>query len=85
MQIRELNWEMEFSTEERDELAAHGIAVDTLREFLRTSGPQNLDVAIGGIKALEEKKGQERNEPFQTQEEADAQVSGLPPTEQAGS
>ena len=64
MEIRELNWEMEFSTEERDAIAAYSISVDTLREFLRTSGPQNLDVAIGGILAIKEGKGQERNEPF---------------------
>lgn len=69
MEIRELNWEMEFSTEERDAIAAYSISVDTLREFLRTSGPQNLDVAIGGILAIKEGKGQERNEPFQSPEE----------------
>lgn len=49
MEIRELNGEMEYTVEERDTLAGHGIAIDTLRDFLRANGPMNLDVAIGGI------------------------------------
>lgn len=54
MDIRELNGEMEYTTEERDMLSANGISVDELRTFLRASDAQNLDVAIGGI--LDERK-----------------------------
>lgn len=49
MEIRELNGEMEYSVEERDMLAKNEISIDELREFLRSSGSQNLDAAIGGI------------------------------------
>ena len=49
MEIRELDGEMEYTTEERDLLSANGISVDELRTFLRASDAQNLDVAIGGI------------------------------------
>jgi hypothetical protein len=49
MEIRELDGEMEYTTEERDLLSANGISVDELRTFLRASDAQNLDTAIGGI------------------------------------
>ena len=44
-----LNGEMEFSVEVRDAIAGHGIAVDTLRDFLRAHGEMTLEAAIGGI------------------------------------
>lgn len=49
MEIRELNADIELTSEEVEMLSANSVSVDELREFLRTSGPQNLDAAIGGI------------------------------------
>lgn len=49
MEQRNLNGEMEYSVEERDVLAGHGIAIDTLRSFLRINGEMTLDAAIGGL------------------------------------
>lgn len=66
---------VDFTQEEIALLASNGVTGDEVREFLRTSGPQTLEAAIGGIQLLRSGQGQERNEPFQTQAEADAQVS----------
>lgn len=44
-----LNGEMEFPVEIRDAIAAHGIAIDTLRDFLREKGDMTIVAAIGGI------------------------------------
>lgn len=49
MEQRNLNGEMEYSVEERDVLAGHGIAIDALRSFLRINGEMTLDAAIGGL------------------------------------
>lgn len=78
--MRELSHDVEnFNEEELSLMVANNVSQEELREFLRTSGPQNLDAAIGGILMLRNGQGQERNEPFQTQAEADAQVSGEAP------
>lgn len=74
-----------FSSEELDLVAQNGSSVMEIEEFVRTSGKQTINAALSGIAGSKAGKGQERNEPFQSQEEADAQVSGLPPTEQAAS
>ena len=74
--MREIDMNVvDFTQEEIALLASNGVTGDEVREFLRTSGPQTLEAAIGGIQLLRSGQGQERNEPFQTQAEADAQVS----------
>jgi hypothetical protein len=75
--MRELSHDVaEFDQEEVALMASNGVVGDEVREFIRTSGPQTMEAAIGGIQLLRKGQGQERNEPFQTQAEADAQVSG---------
>lgn len=58
---------MEFSQEELALMASSGVTGDEVREFVRTSGEQSLESAIGGIQMLRNGQGQERNEPFSPQ------------------
>ena len=60
----------DFSQEELDSMASNGVTPEEVREFIRTSAPQNLDVAIGGILAIRSGQGQERNEPFKPADDA---------------
>lgn len=64
-----------FTKEEVKLMADNDTRPDEVLEFVRTSGIQTLNTAIGGVQALKKGEGQERNEPFQEQAEADAQVS----------
>lgn len=67
-----------FTEEEVKLMADAGTSPDEVLEFVKTSGVQTLNAAIGGVQALKKNEGQERNEPFQSQEEADAEVSSSP-------
>jgi len=65
---RELTHDVEnFTDEELALMASNGVTGDQVREFIRTSGPQTLETAIGGIHTVQEGRGQERNEPFAPQ------------------
>jgi len=57
----------EFTQEEIALLASNGVTGDQVREFIRTSSPQTLETAIGGIHMIQNGQGQERNEPFAPQ------------------
>lgn len=57
----------QFTDEELALMASNGVTGDQVREFIRTSGPQTLETAIGGIHTIQEGRGQERNEPFSPQ------------------
>lgn len=74
-----------FSSEELDLLAQNGSSVMEVEEFVRTSGKQTINAALSGIAGKKDGHGQDRNEKFQTQAEADAQVSRLPGSEHATS
>jgi len=66
--MRELTHDVgQFNEEEIAMMASNGVTGDEVREFLRTSGPQTLGAAIGGIDILRKEQGQERNEPFAPQ------------------
>jgi len=66
--MRELTHEVtEFTQEELALMASSGVTGDEVREFIRTSGPQTLEAAIGGIDVIRKEQGQERNEPFAPQ------------------
>lgn len=67
---------IDFTADELDLLKANNVTPEEVSEFVRTSGPQSIDAAIGGVTILKSGQGQVRNEPFQTQAEADSQVSG---------
>lgn len=73
---REVSEGTEFTAEELSLIEAQGTTPEAVLEFVRTSGVQTLNAALGGIATLGAEQGQERNEKFQTQAEADAQVSG---------
>lgn len=53
-----------FTEEEVALMAANGTSPDEVLEFVRTSGTQTLNAAIGGVVAIKAGAGQERNEPF---------------------
>lgn len=62
--------------EEEELLSSNGVSKDAvIKHWVIARGEDTLNAAIGSVKALEAGVGQERNEPFQTQAEADAQVS----------
>lgn len=69
------------STWSQDELALlekNGVTVKELAEhWVISNGEDTLNAAIGAVVMLKNGQGQERNMPFQTQEEADASVSGV--------
>jgi hypothetical protein len=58
---------VDFTQEELALMASNGVTGDEVREFIRTSSPQTLETAIGGIHMLRNGQGQERNEPFAPQ------------------
>lgn len=74
-----------FSAEELDLIAANGSSVEEIEEFVRTSGKLTINGALGGIASKKSGHGQDRNEKFQTQAEADAQVSQSPLSDSATS
>lgn len=45
-------------------------------DHIMTMFPQNVDTAIAAVLKSKEGMGQDRNKPFQTQDQADADVSG---------
>jgi len=52
-------------TEEESKLLAdNGMTLEEVVEFVKTSGVQTLNAAIGGVAVLKAGQGQERNEPF---------------------
>ena len=60
----------EFNDEELALMASNGVVGNEVREFIRTSGPQSVETAIGGIVMLRNGQGQERNEPFAPADES---------------
>jgi hypothetical protein len=80
---REVELGMEYTAEEAALMRQNGVLPREVEEFVRTSGKQTINAAIAGIMNLKSgRAGQVRNEPFQAQAEADAQVSGSPSPEQ---
>ena len=65
---------MEFTQDQLDLMAKNGVSPEDISSVLELF-PQSLETAIGYVVGFRSGKGQERNEPFQTQAEADAQVS----------
>ena len=80
-EVPEVSEGFEFSADELTLITANNSTPEEVLEFVRTSGVQTLNAALGGIAEAKAGSGQERNEPFQTQAEADAQVSGEPSAE----
>lgn len=68
---------MNFTEEQLALLATNNVTPEEASKVIEMF-PQELDTAIGYILGLRNAQGQERNESFQTQAEADAQVSGDP-------
>lgn len=60
----------EFNEGEIAMMASQGVTGNEVREFIRTSGPQSMATAIGGIQMLRNGQGQERNEPFAPADDA---------------
>ncbi len=56
--------EFSLTAEELALLETNGVTVDELREFVRTSGKQTINAAIGGVSMLKKGEGQDRSEPF---------------------
>ena len=69
----------ELSPEEMSELAGSGVTSEELAKVWDLFPDQDFVTAVGAVVMLKKGQGQERNEPFQTQAEADAQVSGEAP------
>lgn len=71
--------------EEEAMLSFNGVSKDAvIAHWVISGGEDTLNAAIGSVVMLANGQGQERNEPFQTQAEADAQVSadaGVPVVE----
>ena len=64
-----------FNEEELKLLFTNGITTSEVQDMFAKFPDQTLNDAIGDIVMLRNGQGQERNEPFQTQAQADAQVS----------
>lgn len=60
-----------FTEEEVALMSQNGTSPDEVLEFVRTSGVQTLNAAIGGIVEVKKGEGQERNEPFSAPVEAE--------------
>jgi hypothetical protein len=56
-------------------ISANGLTPEEVSGVLEMF-PQSLDTAIGYVVGLKKGAGQERNKPMQTQDQADADVSG---------
>lgn len=70
----------ELSVIEMSELASAGVTSEELEKAWDMFPNQDFVTAVGAIVMLKHGQGQERNKSFQTQAEADAEVSGLTPS-----
>lgn len=69
-----------WTPEEEALLVTNNVEKEAVINHWKISGGEDtLNAAIGSVVLLQNGQGQERNEPFQTQAEADAQVSGEAP------
>lgn len=64
-----------FTEAELATIAAHGLTPKEVSDA-RTIFPQSFESAIGYVVGMKDGAGQARNKPFQTQEQANADVSG---------
>lgn len=67
----------QLTSEEMSELAANHVTSEELEKVWDMFPKQDFITAVGAVVMLQKHMGQERNRPFQTQAEADAEVSGL--------
>lgn len=60
---RELTSDVEeFNAEELSLMATNGVTGNEVREFIRTSSPQTIEVAIGGIQMLRKQGSRSKTE-----------------------
>lgn len=65
----------EYTQEELELIEKNGVTPEEVSK-VQAMFPQNVDTAIGAVLASKQGMGQDRNKPMQTQDQADADVSG---------